>query len=57
MGQRAMCNHLFLCHLFYHRGYCRFPPPHHCCKLPPTCGTRMFHSLRNRYLIIMTSLK
>merc|ERR1719153_748471 len=28
MGQRAMCNHLFLCHLFYHRSYCRFPPLH-----------------------------
>merc|ERR1719150_3688851 len=51
MGQRAMCYHLFLCHLFYHSSYCRFPPlhvfdhrlsfccklpPHHCCKLPPT---------------------
>merc|ERR1719220_292079 len=28
MSQRAMCNHLFLCHLFYHRSYCRFPPLH-----------------------------
>merc|ERR1719400_579175 len=28
MSQRAMCNHLFLCHLFYHRGHCRFPPFH-----------------------------
>merc|ERR1719150_1251588 len=28
MSQRAMCNHLFLCHLFYYRGHCRFPPLH-----------------------------
>merc|ERR1712223_915739 len=31
MSQRAMCNHLFLCHLFYQP-----QPPHHCCKPPPT---------------------
>merc|ERR1719192_1946010 len=28
MSQRAMCNHLLLCHLFYHSSYCRFPPLH-----------------------------
>merc|ERR1712223_2364283 len=28
MGQRAMCYHLFLCHLFYHSSYCCFPPLH-----------------------------
>merc|ERR1719474_1450199 len=28
MSQCTMCNHLFLCHLFYHSSYCRFPPLH-----------------------------